>query len=141
MNGQASADARTGWAAIHLAFGKDADVAAVCPFALRRSDKYRTVEKTQVFFKGMRDGSMGHDRPLDGQAFFDKGAKILRSAGQANILSPNIGVKRPAKGDVVAYSAQAWHLDCLFRPRPEQTQARCENRHFARARQPPWREQ
>jgi hypothetical protein len=45
VDGQAAADARAGWAAIHFAFGKDAHVATVCPCSQRRPDKDRAVEK------------------------------------------------------------------------------------------------
>ena len=120
VDGQPAADARTCGAAIHLTLGKDADVAAVGSLIQRRSDKDGAIEKAQVLFKGMRDGPAGHDRPLDGDALFDDGPEIFRCAGQADVCCLDVGVERAAKGQVVAYLAQARHLTVSSRARTKE---------------------
>jgi hypothetical protein len=110
VDSQPGTDAGPGRAAIYLAFGKDADVPAMSPAALWRSDKDRAIQKTQVGLKGMCNGLAGHDGTLDGDTLFDKWAKAVWVAGQAGILSPNKGVKGAAKGEVITYRTQSWHL-------------------------------
>ena len=46
VNSHSAANAGTGWAAVHLALGKDTHVAAMRALALRRPDEDRPVEES-----------------------------------------------------------------------------------------------
>ncbi len=86
----------------------------MCPFAQRRADEDRAVEKAQVFFKGMSNRPAGHYHPLYGHTLLDEHAKVLRSTGHPNLIGLHVSVKRTPKSDVVAHFAQSWHLHNLI---------------------------
>ncbi len=70
--GGAGADAGACGAAIHLAIGKDADIAAVVLRVVGVADDNGSVKEAQLFFKGVLDRPLGHNGLLDTDAGVDQ---------------------------------------------------------------------
>ena len=111
MDGHPAADTRARRTAVDLAFGENADVAALRPPPERRPDEDRSVEKAEVLGEGMDDRSGGHDRPFYGHAGVDEGAGVVGRQPQAERPGLDVGIIGAAEGQVISHLADPGNID------------------------------
>ena len=70
------ADAGACGATIHLAVGKDADIAAMVLWVVGVADDDGSVEEAQLFFEGVLDRPLGHNSLFDPDADVDELAEV-----------------------------------------------------------------
>src|SRR5262249_57177311 len=114
MQGRAGAYAGSRRGAIHLAVGKNADIAAVTSGRESGPDEDGAVKETQVFFEGMLDREVVHDGPFDAAAGVDEPVDLLGYQLQARLLRLNEGIKGATIGNVELHTAEAGYINFLI---------------------------